>query len=149
MLQGPGTWGVNLGIHKDFHFGGTLDGARSGQILITSSTIHCFRLDADNGGGGGTFALLGDFNLGVDPGDGVTPATFKPVIADVTRNEDFGKLLQTFSQEGIDNHASRCVLRLKVLSRTLQSGRPFRTDGAAFSSEPANGFALIFLLIFI
>ena len=21
VLQGPGTWGVNLGIHKDFHFG--------------------------------------------------------------------------------------------------------------------------------
>ena len=106
VLQGPGTWGVNLGIHKDFHFGERWT-AQIGADINNVFNHPLFSPDADNGGGGGTFALLGDFNLGVDP------ATLKPVMADVTRNEDFGKLLNTFTQEGIDNRRT-VRLRLRI-----------------------------------
>ena len=57
------------------------------------------------GGGGGPFAFLGDFNVAVDP------ATLKPVIHDVTPNPDFGRLTNTFTQEGVD---SRRTVRLRV-----------------------------------
>jgi hypothetical protein len=73
--------------------------------------------DNDYGGGGGPFAFLGDFNVAVDPN------TLKPVlnmlpddngnptIPDITPNDDFGKKLQTFSQEGVD---SRRTIRLRL-----------------------------------
>jgi len=97
---------VNLGIHKDFHFGERWT-AQIGADINNVFNHPLFSPDADNGGGGGTFALLGNFNLGVDP------ATLKPVMADVTRNEDFGKLLNTFTQEGIDNRRT-VRLRLRI-----------------------------------
>jgi len=56
---------------------------------------------------------LGDFNIAVDP------ATLKPIIAtnpdtglpDVNRNDDFGRLKQTFTQEGV---ADRRTIRLRL-----------------------------------
>jgi hypothetical protein len=108
MLWGPGTWGVNLGVHKDFHatervviqFGADVDNLFNHPL---------FSPNADTGGGGGSFALLGDFNIRVDPVTGKL-LPIDPAI-DVTPNPDFGRLIASFSQEGID---SRRTIRLRL-----------------------------------
>jgi hypothetical protein len=115
LLRGPGTWGVNLGIHKDFHFGERVV-ATFGADVDNVFNHPLFSPDNDYGGGGGPFAFLGDFNVAVDP------ATLRPVInmvddgtgtlvPDITPNPDFGKKLQTFTQEGVD---SRRTIRLRL-----------------------------------
>ena len=103
-LTGPGTWGVNLGVHKDFHFGERVT-ATFGADINNVFNHRLFSPDSDYGGGGGPFAFLGDFNVAVDP------ATFKPVVHDVTPNPDFGRLINTFTQEGVD---SRRTVRLRL-----------------------------------
>ena len=103
-MFGPGTWGVNLGVHKEFHVGERVT-ASLGADIDNVFNHPLFSPDSDYGGGGGPFAFLGDFNLGVDP------ATLKPVIADVTPNPDFGRLENTFTQEGVD---SRRTVRLRL-----------------------------------
>ncbi len=84
-LYGPGTWGVNLGLHKDFHFGERVI-ATFGADVQNLFNHRLFSPNADDGGGGGSFANLGDFSVGVDP------VTFKPFIpADgVNFNDQFG-----------------------------------------------------------
>jgi len=104
LLYGPGTWGTNLGIHKDFHFGERIT-ATLGMDVNNVFNHRLFSPDSDYGGGGGPFAFLGDFNLGVDP------ATKQPVVHDVTPNDDFGRLINTFTQEGVD---SRRTIRLRL-----------------------------------
>jgi hypothetical protein len=112
LLFGPGTWGVNLGVHKDFHFGERVTAA-FGVDIDNLFNHPLFSPDSDYGGGGGTFAFLGDFNIAVDP------ATLKPVIAtnpdtglpDVTPNDDFGRLKQAFTQEGVEN---RRTIRIRL-----------------------------------
>jgi hypothetical protein len=107
MLWGPGTWGVNLGVHKDFH--------------ATERVVFQFGADVDNlfnhplfspnaGGGGGSFALLGDFNIRVDAAGKLIP--IDPAI-NVTPNPDFGRLINSFSQEGIDSWRT-IRLRLRI-----------------------------------
>jgi hypothetical protein len=106
LLYGPGTWGVNLGIHKTFHFGERV-AAMFGADINNLFNHPMFSPDSDYGGGGGPFAFLGDFDIGVDP------ATLKPVVADVTPNDDFGRLKQTFTQDGVDNRRTiRLLLRI-------------------------------------
>ena len=108
MLWGPGTWGVNLGVHKDFHatervtiqFGADVDNLFNHPL---------FSPNADEGGGGGSFALLGDFNIRVDPNTGKL-IPIDPAI-DITPNPDFGRLISSFTQEGIDN---RRTIRLRL-----------------------------------
>lgn len=95
LLQGPGTWGVNLGVHKDFRFGERVI-ANLGADIDNVFNHPLFSPDSDYGGGGGPFAMLGDFDVGVDP------STLQPFITDVNPNDDFGRLLNTFSQEGVD-----------------------------------------------
>jgi hypothetical protein len=104
LLIGPGAWGVNLGVHKEFHFGERFT-ASLGADIDNVFNHPLFAPDADYGGGGGPFAMLGDFNLGVDP------ATLKPVIADITPNDLFGRLVNTFDQEGVN---SRRTIRLRA-----------------------------------
>jgi hypothetical protein len=116
LLVGPGAWGVNLGVHKEFKL--TERWAVSFGADINNLFNHrLFSPNFDYGGGGGPFALLGDFNVNVDP------ATLKPVInmrdneagtglePDVNLNPDFGRLINTFSQEGVD---SRRTVRLRL-----------------------------------
>ena len=104
LLFGPGTWGVNLGVHKDFRVTERVT-ATLGADVDNVFNHPLFSPNSDYGGGGGPFALLGDFDIGVDPG------TFQPVIADVTPNDDFGRLKNTFTQEGVD---SRRTVRLRL-----------------------------------
>jgi Carboxypeptidase regulatory-like domain/TonB dependent receptor len=105
ILRGPGTWGVNLGVHKTFHFGEHVN-AQFGADVNNVFNHPLFSPDQGNGGGGGTFALLGDFNVNVDQKTGkLLP------ITDITPNPDFGRLITSFSQEGID---SRRTVRLRL-----------------------------------
>jgi hypothetical protein len=95
---------VNLGVHKDFHFGERVT-ANIGADVQNLFNHRLFSPNADDGGGGGSFAMLGDFDVQVDP------ATFKPFIADFNPNDDFGRLLNTYSQEGVE---SRRTMRLRL-----------------------------------
>jgi len=112
MLWGPGTWGVNLGIHKDFRFservniqlGGDIDNLFNHPLLSPN---------ADAGGGGGTFALLGDFNVEVDQKTGKLLPINPAIPGDVNRNPLFGVLNSSFTQEGIDNRRT-VRLRLRI-----------------------------------
>jgi hypothetical protein len=106
LLFGPGTWGVNLGVHKSFQFGERVT-ATFGADIDNVFNHPLFSPDSDYGGGGGPFAFLGDFDIQVDP------ATLKPVVADFTPNGDFGRLEQTFTQEGVDSRRTiRLLLRI-------------------------------------
>jgi hypothetical protein len=107
LLWGPSTWGVNLGVHKEFHFGERVT-AQFGADIDNVFNHPLFSPNADSGGGGGSFALLGDFNIRVDPATG----KLLPIAqADVTPNSDFGRLISSFSQEGVD---SRRTIRLRL-----------------------------------
>src|SRR5215813_12881450 len=101
ILTGPGTWGVNLGLHKFFHI------KENTQLEVGADFDNVFnhplRSPADI-----NFANLGAFFLDVDPATGrLLPITrFDP-------NPDFGRTVQSFTQEGIDNRrAIRLRLRL-------------------------------------
>jgi hypothetical protein len=104
LLSGPGTWGVNLGVHKDFHFGERWI-ATFGADIDNLFNHPLWSPDSDYGGGGGPFALLGSFDVGVDK------TTLQPIITGSTPNVDFGRLIQTFTQEGVD---SRRTVRLRL-----------------------------------
>jgi hypothetical protein len=111
LLYGPGTWGVNLGLHKDFRFGERVT-ATVGADVQNLFNHRLFSPNADDGGGGGSFANLGDFNIAVDP------ATLQPDIerdADknpvFSQNSEFGRLSNTYTQEGVD---SRRTIRLRL-----------------------------------
>ena len=105
-LTGPGTWGLNLGVHKDFHLGDRVI-ATFGADVQNLFNHRLYSPNADDGGGGGSFANVGDFFVGVDP------TTLKPFIPPdlVSRNEDFGRLINTYTQEGVD---SRRTIRLRL-----------------------------------
>jgi hypothetical protein len=109
MLWGPGTWGVNLGIHKDFHVGERVT-AQLGADIDNVFNHPLLSPNADAGGGGGSFALLGDFNIRVDQ----TTGKLLPIAADdIIPNPDFGRLISSFSQEGINNRRT-VRLRLRI-----------------------------------
>lgn len=99
ILQGPSTWGFNLGAHKVFRIGERLKtdlGADFNNLLnhpLKSPSSTDF------------IAHLGGFDLGVDP------QTSKPFVSRVNRNPDFGRLRTSFPQEGVD---SRRTVRLKL-----------------------------------
>jgi len=103
-LIGPGTWGVNLGVHKDFHLGERVT-ATFGADVQNIFNHFLYSPNADDGGGGGSFANLGYFDIAVDP------ATLKPIIAGFKTNDDFGRLIQTYTQESVD---SRRTIRLRL-----------------------------------
>jgi hypothetical protein len=99
ILTGPGTWGVNLGLRKFFHI------KENTQLEVGADFDNVFnhplRSPADI-----NFAHLGVFFLDVDPATGkLLPITrFDP-------DPDFGRTVQSFTQEGIDNRRS---IRLRV-----------------------------------
>lgn len=107
LLWGPGTWGVNLGIHKDFHFGERVT-AQIGADVDNLFNHPLFSPNQDDGGGGGSFAELGEFNIRVDPNNG----HLLPLVeSDLIRNDQFGQLLNSYTQEGVD---SRRTIRLRL-----------------------------------
>lgn len=110
MLWGPGTWGVNLGIHKDFRFTERVN-VQFGADVDNIFNHPLFSPNADAGGGGGVFAWLGEFNVRVDQ----TTGKLLPIdpVNDVIPNPDFGRLISSFTQEGIDNRRT-VRLRLRI-----------------------------------
>lgn len=111
MLIGPSMWGVNLGLHKNFkvtervsaNIGADVDNIFNHPILAP---------DFNNGGGGGSFANVGDFSLDVSPT--VPPPGHQPAVLPITRfnyNSSFGQLVQSFDQEGV---TARREIRLRL-----------------------------------
>ena len=108
ILWGPGAWGVNLGVHKEFHFGERVTASLGADF--NNIFNHPLRSpNSDFAGGGGSFAYLGGFNIHVDPN---TLQLVGPTIPDdINPNSDFGRAFSTFPQEGVD---SRRTVRLRL-----------------------------------
>jgi hypothetical protein len=105
MLTGPGAWGVNLGIHKAFPIGERVV-ATLGADFDNIFNHPLLAPDANFGGGGGTFAQVGDFNINVDQTTGaVLP------ITNININPLFGQLTNSFPQEGV---LSQRTIRLRL-----------------------------------
>ena len=106
LLWGPGAWGANFGLHKDFKIGERVTASLGADFdNIFNHPIRMPDLDfADS-----NFSYLGGFNIAIDPN------THMPTLAGVNRNNDpvtgFGRISSTFSQEGID---SRRTTRLRL-----------------------------------
>jgi len=99
ILTGPGSWGVNLGLHKFFKFNETTQ-LEVGADL-NNAFNHPLRSPADI-----NFANLGTFFLDVDPATGrLLP------ITNVEPNPDYGRITTSTTQEGIDN---RRTIRLRL-----------------------------------
>jgi len=95
LLEGPGAWGLNLGVHKNFRFGERVTmmlGADANNLL----NHPIFMPDQNYAGGGSPFAMLGTFNIAVNQ----TTGQLLP-ITDVTPNPLFGVKTQTFMQEAV------------------------------------------------
>jgi hypothetical protein len=101
LLWGPGAWGVNLGLHKEFKFGERVAATLGADFNnVFNHPIRMPNLDfADS-----SFSYLGGFDVTVDP-------ALQPVLEDVNPNSDFGRAFSTFSQEGVD---SRRTVRLRL-----------------------------------
>ena len=108
MLVGPGAWGVNLGIHKAFPFGERVV-ATLGADFDNIFNHPLLAPDANFGGGGGSFAEVGDFNITVDQTTGQVLPITDPVNINV--NSAFGQLTQSFQQEGV---LSQRTIRLRL-----------------------------------
>jgi hypothetical protein len=104
FLWGPGAWGTNFGLHKDFKLGERV----TAQLGADFNNIfnHPIRMPnqdfADS-----SFSYLGGFNIQVDP------VTRLPQLnpSEMDPNPDFGRPFSTFSQEGVD---SRRTTRLRL-----------------------------------
>ncbi|MBV9157430.1 MAG: TonB-dependent receptor, partial [Acidobacteriaceae bacterium] len=107
LLEGPGAWGLNLGVHKSFRFGEHVTamlGADADNLL----NHPIFMPDQNYAGGGSPFAMLGTFNVAVDQNTGqLLP------ITDITPNPLFGVKMQTFMQEAVAG-ARQFRLRLRI-----------------------------------
>jgi len=102
LLWGPGGWGVNFGLHKDFKFGERVTanfGADFDNIFN-----HPIRMPNQDFGDG-SFSYLGGFDVNIDQ------TTLMPAVQDVNPNSDFARLFSTFPQEGVD---SRRTIRLRL-----------------------------------
>lgn len=114
----PGTYGVNLGLHKNLHV--------TDRFLLEigadfDNVLNHPMLSPDQNSAGGSFAQVGEFSIGVDQTTPVTPGhqpallpLYKPTDAspnsNVILNKGFGLLNHSYSQEGI---SSSRIVRLR------------------------------------
>lgn len=111
MLWGPGTWALNLGVHKGFHFGERVT-SQFGADVDNIFNHPLFSPNQRAGGGCGDFALLGDFRLRVDPDTGNPLLIDK--VNDVFSNPGFGRLSSSVAQDDVNNRpAVRLRLRIR------------------------------------
>jgi hypothetical protein len=108
-LIGPGTYGINVGLHKSIHINDRM-AIQLGADIDNVLNHPMLSPDSNDGGGGGTFAQLGDFNLAVDqttmPAPGQQPKLL-PITPDLVNiNPDFGRLYRSYEQEGVDSRRS-------------------------------------------
>jgi hypothetical protein len=103
-LIGPGVTGVNFGAHKTFHVRDRV------SIQVGADIDNLFNhplLSPDQSAAGGSFAQLGDFFLRVDqstPAPGKQPKLLPIAPEDVNINQNFGRLNNSYSQEGVDGN---------------------------------------------
>ena len=102
LLRGPGGWGVNFGLHKDFKLGERVTATLGADF--DNIFNHPIRMPNQDFGDG-SFSYLGGFDVQIDP------ATLMPTIEDVNPNADFARAFSTFPQEGVD---SRRTIRLRL-----------------------------------
>jgi hypothetical protein len=99
-LFGPGTYGLNVGLRKVFRFRERIRAELGADI---NNILNHPLKSPDNF----DIGLLGNFSMKVNP------VTLKPEYASVTPNPDFGRLITSYTQEGVD--ARRTVrLRLRI-----------------------------------
>ncbi len=111
LLWGPGAWGLNFGLHKDFKVGERVTAALGADFdNIFNHPIRMPDLDfADS-----SFSYLGGFNIQIDPNTlrpQLMPDPTNPTGFAIAPNSDFARAFSTFSQEGID---SRRTVRLRL-----------------------------------
>jgi len=99
FLLGPNTWGVNVGIQKRFRFGERVRAALGADF--DNIFNHPLVSSTDT-----SFANLGSFSVDVDPKTGALLP-----ITRISPNPDFGRLINSFAQDGID---SRRAIRLRL-----------------------------------
>jgi len=127
VLVGPSLWGLNLGVHKNFRVTERVN-ASLGADFNNVLNHPLLAPDLSDGGGGGTFAMVGDFYL-PDPVAG--PPGKQPVLVPITSqappagqgcpiggancyfeyNSSFGQLIKGYDQEGV---TSRRQIRLRL-----------------------------------
>ena len=102
LLLGPGAWGVNFGVHKNFKLGERVTAEFGADFNnLFNHPIKMPNLDfADS-----SFSYLGGFDIDVNQ------TTLQPELQDINRNPDFGRAFSTFPQEGVD---SRRTTRLRL-----------------------------------
>ena len=98
LLSGPGTYGLNLGLKKFFTF---RENIRIELGADVNNILNHPMLSPD----AYDIGALGNFTLKVNP------TSLKPEIQSVERNPDFGRLLSSYDQEGVD---SRRAVRLRM-----------------------------------
>lgn len=119
LLQGPGAWGINLGLHKNIKFSDRVNlmfGADVSNLLN-----HMLTMPTQDFAGGqwDGMANIGHFNLNTctpTNSASVAACSGKPTgtlfVNDITLNDTyFGKLTQGFNQEGVN---SRRTIRFRA-----------------------------------
>jgi Carboxypeptidase regulatory-like domain len=110
-LMGPGTYGVNLGLHKSVRITERI-GLQLGADFDNVLNHAMLSPDQNAGGGGGYFANLGSFAVQVNPKPNpiagrqpaLLPIDTNPSDGLLIPNTNFGKLNNSFSQEGISGN---------------------------------------------
>ena len=113
MLNGPGAWGVNLGVHKGFKFGERVV-AVLGADFDNIFNHPLLAPDFNFAGGGGSFAEIGEFNMNVvqsGPNAGQLDAPSVVFLNSQANQGTFGQLTSSFPQEGV---LSQRTIRLRL-----------------------------------
>ena len=97
-LIGPGTYGVNLGVHKAFK----LTERVSFQLGADADNVFNHPLLSPDSNSSDDFSNVGSFTVHLDPNTGA----IQPLTTDFVPNPDFGLKYQSVTQEGVDNRRS-------------------------------------------
>lgn len=97
-LTGPGTWGVNLGVHKSFNITERI----AFQIGADADNVFNHPLLSPDNNTADDFANVGSFTVHLDPNTGA----IQPLATEYYPNPDFGLKYSSTTQEGIDNRRS-------------------------------------------
>ena len=97
-LIGPGTYGVNLGVHKAFK----LTEGITFQLGADADNVFNHPLLSPDSNSSDDFSNVGSFTVHLDPNTGA----IQPLTTDFIPNPDFGLKYQSVTQEGVDNRRS-------------------------------------------